>query len=176
MYWYILFTRTGQEEKAEQLLKSQLDNNIIMPFIPMLQTIFKYSGRVKIELKPLFPGYVFIESEVPSVEIIKMTRNIVTASKDIIRFLHYEDACDIAMREHEKNMLLKLCNDDHYIESSRGIVEGTRVYIKEGPLMGLESIIRKIDRHKRQAIIDLDFMGAIRHISVALEVIEKIKI
>lgn len=40
--------------------------------------------------------------------------------------------------------------------------------------MGLESIIRKINRHKRQAIIELDFMGAVRQISVALEILEKV--
>lgn len=173
-YWYILFTRTGREEKAEQLLKNQLDSNIFMPFIPMLQTIFKYSGRVKKELKPLFPGYVFIESDIPSLEIIKITRNIVSASKDIIRFLKYEDTGDIAMKEHERNMLLRLCNDDRYVESSNGIIVGSRVYVKKGPLMGLESIIRKINRHKRQAIIELEFMGDVRQVTVVLEIVEKV--
>lgn len=174
MYWYILFIKTGREEKAEQLLKKQLDSNIFMPFIPMLQTIFKNSGRIRKDLKPLFPGYVFLESEVSSLEIIKNIRKIISASRDIIRFLQYEDTGDIAMREHEKNTLLRLCNADRYVESSNGIIIGTRIYIKEGPLMGMESIIRKIDRHKRQAIIELDFMGAVRQICVALEIIEKI--
>jgi len=145
-----------------------------VPFIPMLQTIFRYSGRTKKELKLLFPGYVFIESQLSNLEVIKITRNIISASKDIIRFLKYDDTCDIAMKEHERNMLLRLCNDDRYIESSEGIIVGSQVYIKEGPLKGLESIIRKIDRHKRQAIIELEFMGDVRRITVALEIVEKV--
>lgn len=171
--WYILFTRTGQEEKVEHLLKKQLDNNLFSPFIPMLQTIFKCSGQVKKELKPLFPSYVFIESEVPSMEIIDRTSNIISNSKDIIRFLRYDNPNDIALREHEKNALLRLCNNDRHIESSSGIIVGTRIYIKEGPLMGMESIIKKIDRHKRKAIIELDFFGEIRQIIVSLDIVEK---
>lgn len=174
MYWYVLFTRTGREEKAEQYLRKQLDTNTFTPFIPMSETIFRISGQIRKELKSLFPSYVFIESEVSSREFIKNTKNIISASKDIIRFLQYDDTGDIAMRKHEKNMLLGLCNDARYIESSRGIIVGTRVYIKEGPLMGLESIIRKIDRHKRRAIIELDFMGTVRQISMALEIVEKV--
>ena len=102
MYWYVLFTRTSREEKVEQLLKKRLDTDVFIPFIPMLETIFKNAGRIRKELKLLFPSYVFIESEVSSLEIIKNTRNIISASINIIRFLQYEDTGDIAMREHEK--------------------------------------------------------------------------
>jgi len=172
-YWYVLFVRTGREEKVEKLLKRQLDNNIFIPFIPMLETIFRNSGRIKKEQKPLFPGYVFIESEVSSLEIIQETQSIISTSKDIIRFLYYEDTRDIAMKEHERNMLLRLCNDDCCVEASNGIIVGSRVYIKEGPLVGLESIIRKIDRHKRQAIIELNIMGDVRQVRVALDIVEK---
>ena len=71
-------------------------------------------------------------------------------------------------------MLLRLCDDDRYVESSSGIIIGDSVYIKEGPLKGYESIIRKIDRHKRKAIIELEFMGAVRQVAVALEIVEKV--
>lgn len=174
MCWYILFTRTGREGKVEQLLKERLDTDIYLPFIPMLETLFKNSGQVRKELKPLFPSYVFIESEISRLEFVNDIRSIIFNSKDVLRYLRYGDSDEIAMREQEKCMLFSLCNDDHCIESSRGIIEGNNVYIKEGPLKGKESIVRKIDRHKRRAIIDLDFMGSVRQISVALEIVEKI--
>lgn len=174
MYWYILFTRTGREEKVQMLLKRRLDAEVFMPFIPMLETLFKISGRIKKEMKPLFPGYVFIESEAPGYELIKNTNRIASSSRDIIRFLSYGDTDELAMREHEKGMLLSLCNDDHCIEASSGIIVGNSVYVKEGPLMGRESIVRKIDRHKRRAIIELNIMGAVRQINVSLEIVEKV--
>lgn len=174
MYWYVLFTRTGREEIAEKILKKHLDNALFLPFIPMSETIFRCSGHIKKELKPLFPSYVFIESNLPSIEMINKTKKLIFYSKDIIRYLKYEDTGDIAMREHEKNMLLKLCNNSHLIEPSSGVIVGSKVYIKEGPLMGLESIVRKIDRHKRRAVIEVDFMGTNKSINVALEIVEKI--
>ncbi len=174
MYWYVLFIRTGREANVELLLKKRLDANVFVPFVPMLETLFKISGQVRRELKPLFPGYIFIESEVSGVEFIKRKNSIISASEDIVRFLKYGDTSEFAMREHEKCMLLNLCNDERCIESSVGIIEGNRVYIKEGPLKGMESIVKKIDRHKRRAVINLDFMGEIREINVALEIVEKV--
>ena len=173
MYWYVLFTRTGREEKVEQFLKKQLDNDVFMPFIPMLQLIFINSGRVKEELKPLFPGYVFIQSEVVGQEFLKEIRTSVYTTDDIFRVLKYSDT-KIALKQSEKQMLLSLCNDDFFIESSCGFIEGDRVYIIEGPLKGFESIIRKIDRHKRIASIEIEFMGDIRLVHVGLEIIRKV--
>lgn len=72
-------------------------------------------------------------------------------------------------------MLLSLCNDDHCIESSSGIIEGDRIHIIEGPISGRESIVKKVNRHKRQAWIEIEFLGSMRLISVALEVVEKIR-
>lgn len=78
------------------------------------------------------------------------------------------------MKDHERIMLLSLCNDNYCIEKSSGIVVGTRIFIKEGPLMGKESIIKRIDRHKRKAIIDLECMGVLSQVHVGLEIVEKI--
>ena len=174
MNWYVLFIRTGCERKAEKYLNKRLDNNIFSPFILMEQMLFKTSGQIKKELKPIFPGYVFIETEATRQEIIKEMQDIFHTSHDIFRFVKYGDTGDIAMKEDERNTLQKLCNDDHCIEASSGIIAGNRVYVKEGPLKGFESIIRKIDRHKRRAFIELDFMGDVRKVAVALEIVEKI--
>lgn len=173
MYWYVLFVKTGREEKVEQLLKKRLDTDAFMPFIPMHETLFKISGKVKKELKSLFPGYLFIESEISGMEFVKSISRAICDLMDVFRFLKYGDTDQIAMNEHEKCMLLSLCNEDHCILSSSGIIVGNSVYIKEGPLAGLESIVRKIDRHKRRAIIDLEFMGSVREVSLALEIVEK---
>jgi len=175
MYWYILFVFTGQEYKVEQILKKQMYADASIPFVPMLEVIYKISGRIKKETKPLFPGYVFIESGVPSLKFINMMCRVVFFSQDIIRILKYADTGEIAIRESEKRMLLRLCNNERCIESSTGIIEGDSVYIKEGPLKGLESIVKKIDRHKRRAFIELEFMGEVRQVSLALvlDIVEK---
>lgn len=51
---------------------------------------------------------------------------------------------------------------------------GDRIIVTLEPLKGRESIIKKIDRHKRCTEIKVTFLGDIRCASVALEVISKV--
>ena len=175
MYWYVFFTKTGYEKTVELYLKARLNINEYTPFIPMIDTVFKCSGEIKKERKPLFPGYVFIKTEISDFEFILKANEIVHGTKNIIKLLRNADTNEYAMQEDDKILLTRLCNDEYCVESSIGIIVGTCVYIEKGSLMGLESIIRKIDRHKQRAIIELDFMGAIRQINVGLEIVEVIK-
>jgi transcriptional antiterminator NusG len=174
MYWYILFVRTAREHKVEQLLKEQLDTSEFMPFVPLQENLFKKAGIVKKEQKPLFPGYVFIQSEVEGQDFLKKINPLVYNSSDIVCVLKYSET-EISMRESERQMLLRLCNEDHCIESSCGILEGDRINIISGPLKGLESIIKKVNRHKRQAWVEIEFMGEIRLVCIGLDIVKKIE-
>ncbi|MCX8131472.1 MAG: hypothetical protein N3I35_15440 [Clostridia bacterium] len=49
------------------------------------------------------------------------------------------------------------------------------MFVTTGPLQGRESIIRKINRHKRRAEIELMWFGDLRQVSVALEIVCKIR-
>jgi len=173
-YWYIFFVKSGRELKVERQFRNTLNSDLYLPFIPMKETLSKNYGFVKKETVIMFPSYVFVESQLSSSEFIQQSRKIILSSKDAIRLLSYGDDDEIAIREEERVSLLKLCNINICVESSLGIIKGDMVIIKEGPLMGRESSIIKIDRHKLQAIICLDFMGVIRQISVALQIVEKI--
>lgn len=174
MYWYVLFVQTGREHKVEQLLKEQLESEVFIPFVPLQEILFKKDGSVKKELQPLFPGYVFVESELSSEGFFKRTSTLIHTLHNIVSLLRYSDT-EIAMRESERQMVLSLCNDDHCIESSSGIMVGDRIHILEGPLKGCERIVRKVNRHKRQAWIEIEFMGSMRSVCLALEIVDKIK-
>ncbi|TYQ17903.1 UNVERIFIED_CONTAM: transcriptional antiterminator NusG [Acetivibrio alkalicellulosi] len=173
MYWYVIFVQTGREYRVEEILRGQLDSEVFTPFVPLQEMIFRKGGTIKKELKPLFPGYVFVESKLISQEFIKWTNTIIYTSHVIVSLLRYSDE-EIAMRESERQMLLSLCNDEHCIEVSRGIIEGDKIYITDGPLKGHESIIKKLNRHRRKAWIEIEFMGDVRLVSMALEIVEKI--
>lgn len=172
MYWYILYVRSGREYKVEQFLKKSLYSEMFAPFVPLNELVFKRSGVVKKEIKPLFPSYVFVESELLSHEFKTRIRPILYASQDIVKLLSYSDE-EIAMRESEKQMLMSLFNGSRCIEISSGIKEGNKIHIINGPLEGFESVVKKIDRHKRQAWVEMEFMGEKRLISVSLEIIEQ---
>ena len=175
MFWYVLFVKAGKERKVEEYLNKQLNVEAGVPFIPLQEILFRRSGEVKKELRYLFPGYVFIESALAGEEFVKIINPLIYKLSDIISLLKYSDS-EIAMKDDERQMLLNLCNNDHCIETSYGIIEGDKIQITSGPLIGMESVVKKINRHKREALIEIEIMGDVRTVSVALEVVDKVKV
>lgn len=174
-YWYILWVFTGHERLVEKKIMAQLYEDGIVPFIPMSETLFKRAGKVKKELNIMFPGYVFIESDLESMEFLLRIHHFVKRSKDIIRVLRYGNSDEIAVREDERATLLRFCNDDYCIESSIGFIKGDKFYIESGPMVGMESVIKEINRKKMEASFELEFMGNIMRFTVGLELLRKVK-
>ncbi len=174
-FWYIFWVLTGHERKIENRIQSQLCNEDIVPFIPMREVLFKRAGKVKKELNIAFPGYLFIESDLESVEFLQRTHHFVRISKDIIGILKYSNSNEIAVREEERAAFLSLCNVNHCVESSMGFIEGDKFYIESGPLVGMENIIKEINRKKMEASFDMEFLGGTRRFTVGLELLRKIE-
>ena len=58
------------------------------------------------------------------------------------------------MDEETEAFLRRLGGTDHYVPMSRGIIRDGVTIVTEGPLVGNEARIRKIDRHRRLAKIE----------------------
>ena len=67
----------------------------------------------------------------------------------------------------------ELCRNGILIEISRGVIRNGAPVITSGPLKGRERLIRRIDRHKRTAEIEIPFAGDKRRVTVGLEIYEK---
>ncbi len=44
-----------------------------------------------------------------------------------------------------------------------------------GPLQTLKGTIRKIDRHKRTAVVQMKMMGRLQDVTMGLEIVRKVK-
>lgn len=73
----------------------------------------------------------------------------------------------------EENFLKRLMGEERVVRLSKGYIEGDKVIIKEGPIQGLEGMIRKIDRHKRIAIIEVELFMRKVEVSIGLGIVEK---
>ena len=81
----------------------------------------------------------------------------------------------VALTPQEIEFILRFCGEDDIAEMSEGVIEDDQVHILSGPLMGMEGAIRKIDRHKRKAWLELEMFGRQQQIEVGLEIIKKIE-
>ena len=75
--------------------------------------------------------------------------------------------------QEEVELLMRIGTDKQLVEMSSGIIENDRVRILSGPLMGMEGNIRRIDRHKRIAYLEIEMFGRTVEMKVGLEIIKK---
>ena len=66
-----------------------------------------------------------------------------------------------------------MCQEGNLIGMSKGIIREGKTVITSGPLKGREYLIRRIDRHKRTAEIEVPFAGENTRVTVGLEIYEK---
>ena len=84
-----------------------------------------------------------------------------------------QDGKIVPLSAAECDWLVRLTGPTHVVEPSIGVIEGDRVTITDGPLVGMESQIKKIDRHKRLAYLDVHLLGRTKTVKVGVEIVRK---
>ena len=92
-----------------------------------------------------------------------------------IKILKYKDDIE-AIYPHERQFLERFIDQDQVIDVSHGFVDGDRIRIMDGPLVGKESLIVKIDRHKRIAWVEIALLGEQRIVELSCEIITKMNV
>lgn len=166
--WYVIQTRTGKEE----LIKADIELRVPKELYEECRIIYyeskrKYEGQWHVEKKTMFPGYIFIITD--QVESVFLALKQVKA---LTKLLGYGNEI-VPISPAEQAFLERISNEEHTVEMSYGIQDGDTIIVKEGVLKGLESIIRKIDRHKRKALIEVPLLGEVRYVEVGLEIVSK---
>ena len=170
--WVVLFARTGSEEKLVQMLKERLSPEEYLPFVPTKEVPYRSKSVIYKERRPLFPGYVFVQTGIEPGLIADRLAKALRNMKDIYSILHYgDDEKDVVIREEGRLHWERLFDADFCVVGSVGFIEGDAIRITSGALLGLEGRIRKINRHKREAIVEMEMMGARREVVVMLEVV-----
>ena len=83
------------------------------------------------------------------------------------------ESAESVLVQEEVELLMRIGTDKQLVEMSSGIIENDRVRILSGPLMGMEGNIRRIDRHKRIAYLEIEMFGRTVEMKVGLEIIRK---
>lgn len=170
--WYVFFVETRQEQTACNFLNKLFNVEKSVAFYPQIKFIFKRSGLISKELKPMFQGYVFVDTVLDEKTFITLAYQYARFSKCIFKLL--SNGIDyMKLPEHEKNYLLGFLDEEYAVEESKGFIVGDRTFITSGPLKNRESMIKKINRHKRYAEIELEFFGNPRRVRVPLEILSK---
>jgi transcriptional antiterminator NusG len=155
--FYVLQVMTGDEKQfislAEQAITRRLDGEAEYRFWwPRRKLMIRKKGRRRPSLAPMFPGYVFLESDHVSPPLFREIRR----TTGFVRFL--KSNTDIRPLSEDDAALIKhFLSFGEIVEESRVTFdENNRIVVKDGPLKGLEGLVVKVDRRKGRAKIKLD--------------------
>jgi transcriptional antiterminator NusG len=153
-------------------LRSRLDSAKYFPFILKKQVLHRHKGKVELQTKLLFPGYIIIETKCCYTEVLlDFDRILKESPSKIYSLLYYgNDVENIMMSKSEQITWESLLDSDFCISASEGYYENGELKIISGPLIGKESWVKKLNRYKSKAIIGVEFSGELIEMSVVLSI------
>lgn len=166
--WYVVQTVSGREHAVTEKCRNALDRQFAARiFTPTCQIKKKYKGQWKVEEHIAFPGYVFIESDMPGEleDNLKHITGIVTPVRIGGGFY--------PIHKEEEEILRRLMDANDCIRISVGHLVDQKLVIEQGPLNGFTESVKWIDRHKRLAELEVLLFDERRKIRVGLEVISR---
>ena len=173
--YYVIQVKTGKEQKAIQdILKNKPDDPTFDVFAPHRKALRKFKGEMKEVIERCFPGYVFVNTNDAEALFKQLyftpgftkllgreadTNNFVPLDKDESRMI------DILYSE----------NNDHITEISNiEVKEGQTIKVISGPLLGLETQIKKVNLHKRTVTVEFMMCGRLVESPIGINIITDI--
>ena len=173
--YYVIQVKTGKEQQAiEDIMKNKPDDASFDVFAPYRKALRKYKGVMKEVVERCFPGYIFVETNdvkrlfkqlyfTPGFQKILgregLTDNFVPLDKDESRMIEI-------LYGKKNNRTTGISNIE--------VKEGQMIRVLDGPLMGLETIIKKVNLHKRTVTIEYPMCGRLVTSQIGINVITDI--
>lgn len=166
--WYVVQVRTGTEENIKIQCERTVPDSILEKcFIPYYEERRHLQGNWTTIKRILFPGYVFVITE--DVDGLHQQLKHVLGLTKILG----SGGVIVPLSDDEVNFMERLGGEEQLIGMSEGIIEGGQIRIYDGPLQGMEGYVKKIDRHKRKARLEIRMFGRMQTVQVGLEIVEK---
>ncbi len=169
--WYVAQVSSGQETVVRDMCKQLIDPRILQDcFLPEYETMRKIKGEWRRVRRLLFPGYMFLVTD--SILLLLPALKKVPSS---IRLLGQGDREGeiLPLSDEEKDWIVAFTDESHCVRMSEAYIEGDTITVTQGPMFGHEAIIKKIDRHKRRALIEITMFGRSTTATIGLEVVRK---
>jgi transcriptional antiterminator NusG len=170
MEYFVVQVKASREDvfldRLQRSLQSRSDRQRF--FSPKRRLTIRRLGKSEQELKPLFPGYVFIEAENIDIELYR----IIKKTPDFFRFLKSNQNIT-PLSDKDLAIIKHFISFGEVADASKVYFnESDRIVVAEGPLKGLEGFIVKVDKRKRRAKIQVNFSDNSFFLDLAFEVIE----
>lgn len=167
--WYVVQVVGGKEKHVLELMQTFVEDGLMEEcFIPQYEIMKRIRGEWRKRLEVLLPGYIFVVTKKPD-RLAYELRKVPAFTK----LLGNNDVF-IPLADQEVAFINAFTEPDHRVVAmSEGVIEGDTIVILNGPLMGQTGLIKKIDRHKRLAYLEIEILGRVKSVKVGLEIVRK---
>ena len=166
--WYAVHVAQGREQATADRCRKLVDPALLEDcFVPRYERYQKRGGAWVLETDVLFREYFIVA-----------TRDVRALDKALSRLSLRAELAPAgasggaasgrgagragtqaggfaSLDAREQEWLQSTLDDAHVLRASEGRIEGGTLRVERGPLRGREAQIRKIDRHKRMAYVDV---------------------
>ena len=154
--WYVIQTLGGQEERTADMIRKLISFPYVEEcFVPKRERQKKFQGCWHTVEEILFPGYVFGITDRPG----ELYQNLQRIPK-LTRILGREEGYFVPLNREEEALVRKLGDGRHRTGLSRvEVMEGKQIRVVEGPLKDYVGDVVKVNLHKREVAVKVEFMG-----------------
>ena len=167
--WYVIQTLGGKEEETADMIRKMVSSNYMEEcFIPKRERMKKFHGSWNKVEEILFHGYVFVVSEKPE-KLYQKLKQVPRLTKLLGREKDYFFPLNI----QERNVIREIGNKEHITSISKVMIDkNKKVYILDGPLKNYMGNTIKVDLHRREIVIQLEFIGRTVKLHMGIEIVE----
>lgn len=148
---YCMMVRTGYEEKFKGLAAERFALADEPPRFYFFQKNMRSRSGTRF-LEPLFPGYVFMETERLGADEIDML-------KEVSGFYHflYSNEAPLKLRGYDLEYFSLFRKSGEILGLSRATFDkNQRIVIVDGPLKGFEGKIIRVNRRCKRVTVEID--------------------
>jgi transcriptional antiterminator NusG len=170
MNYYAIQVKTHGESKFIRLFKAMYPEITIPFYFPQRRLDIRRGGRMRQSTSAVFPGYIFIEAD-DDTQLLSHQWAF-RRTKGFYRFLLSNQEI-MPLTDRDLRLVLHFINNAGPVAGRSKVCfdENSRIIVMEGPLLGLEGRIIKVNKRKGRAKIKLDLYDDSFSIDLAFEVI-----
>lgn len=149
--WYLVHTPNGKERETCEKVRRIIPHELMQDaFVMQKEFWFKRDGAWSLQTKPMYKEYFFVT-----------TRDAALLDKALAQLSF---GCRIAgsrerayapMPDDAQDWYRSVLDDDGVVRNSVARIEDGVLHIEQGPLVGQEARVHKIDRRKRWCLVDV---------------------
>jgi transcriptional antiterminator NusG len=150
MEWYVLRTGCGKEDAALTILQKMF--SAVKFIYPRKRVSWRKQGRLISLVKPLFEGYMFVSCSEGEIAVFDQ---LLRRNKLNIAWLVYSAGTLVPIFKEEKLLIQQLIGLDGIVEMSSVKKYNDHLQIVNGPLVGLEHIVKKVSGRNRRITVEI---------------------